>query len=135
MKRIWSIAVICALVLLCGVSLKVSAHEENVNMRIEPRMSSISTYGTELSISSEGIASVSGFVRGKAGVSSTYVKVTLQKKVSEKWTDINSWEDTNNARSTSIAQTYRVSKGIYRVSMTCSADSETKITTSAERTY
>ena len=89
----------------------------------------------ELSISSDGSASITGLVRGKTGVTSTYVKVILQKKVSGVWIDVESWEDSSNTRSTTIAETYQISRGTYRVSMTCSADGETKTATSAERTY
>ena len=74
-------------------------------------------------------------VRGKSGVTSTYVKVTLQKSESGSWKDVKSWEDSNNTRSTTIAETYQVSKGEYRVTMTCSANTETKTATSASRTY
>lgn len=97
-------------------------------------MASISTYSTELTINN-GVASVTGFVRGKSGVTSTYVKVILQKKVSGDWIDVESWEDSSATRSITIAETYPVSKGTYRVVMTCSADEETKTAISAERTY
>lgn len=98
---------------------------------MEPRTTSISVYSTELSISSDGIASISGFVRGKLGITSTYVEVTLQKSVSGTWVDVESWENSSDTRSTSVAETYLVSRGTYRVTMTCSADRETKTATSA----
>ncbi len=98
-------------------------------------MANIGTYGTELSISGGGVASISGFVRGKSGVTNTYVKVTLQKSVSSEWADGESWEESNDTRSTSVAETYQVSCGTYRVVMTCSADGETETAISAERTY
>lgn len=98
-------------------------------------MANISTYSTELTISGSGAASVTGFVRGKLGVANTYVKVTLQKKVSSEWVDVKSWEVSSGTRSATIAETYQVSRGTYRVTMTCSADGESKAATSAERTY
>lgn len=135
MKRLCGMAVICICMLFYGSVLPVSAYEKETTLLIEPRMDSISTYGTELSISSDGVASISGFVRGKAGVTGTYVEVTLQKKVSGGWIDVESWEKSSSTRSTSVAETYQVSRGTYRVTMTCSADGEAKTATSAERTY
>lgn len=135
MKRLCRLAVICICMLFFGMAIPVSVHAAGTNVQIDPRMSSISTYSTELSISSDGVASISGFVRGKTGVTSTYVKVTLQKKVSGVWIDVESWEDSSNTRSASIAETYQISRGTYRVSMTCSADGETKTVTSVERAY
>lgn len=134
MKKICRTAVICICMLFCGLALPVSAHTEEANIQIEPRMTSINAYHTELSISSAGVASISGYVRGKSGVTSAYVEVTLQKKVSGEWIDVESWED-SGTRNASVAETYSVSRGTYRVVMTCSADEETKTATSAERTY
>ena len=125
--------VVC--VLLCGLILPIPVHARELDVQMEPRMASISVYGTELSISSDGTASISGFVRGKLGVTSTYVEVTLQKSVSGTWVDVESWENSSDTSSTSVAETYQVSRGTYRVAMTCSADGETKTATSAERTY
>lgn len=134
MKRIYKTAVICFCMLLCGLALPVSVHAKETNVQIEPRMTSIYAYHTELSISSGGIASISGYVRGKPGVTSTYVEVILQKKVSGEWIDVESWED-SGTRNASVAETYSVSRGTYRVVMTCSADGETQSATSAERVY
>lgn len=92
MKRLCRIAVICICMMFCGLSSSILVHAKEANVQIEPRMTSISTYSTELSISSDGVASISGFVRGKSGVTSTYVEVTLQKSVSGGWVDVVSWE-------------------------------------------
>ncbi len=135
MKRLCRLAVICIFMLFCEMVVPASVHAAETNAQIDSRMTSISTYRTELSISSDGSASITGLVRGKTGVTSTYVKVILQKKVSGVWIDVESWEDSSNTRSTTIAETYQISRGTYRVSMTCSADGETKTATSAERTY
>ncbi len=133
MKRVFRMAAIC--MLLCGLVLPLSVHAKEANAQLMSKMTNISTYSTELSISSDGIASASGFVNGKSGVTSTYVKVTLQKSVSGKWVDVESWEASSDTRSTFVAETYQVSRGTYRVTMICSADGETKAATSAERTY
>lgn len=47
------------------------------NAQIEPRMDNIGTYRTELSISNGSVVSISGFVRDRSGVTSTYMKVML----------------------------------------------------------
>jgi hypothetical protein len=57
------------------------------------------------------------------------------QNVSDKWVDVESWETSSDTRSASVAETYQVSRGTYRVTMICSADGETKTATSAERTY
>lgn len=135
MKRLCRMVFLCICMLFCGLVLPVSVHASEGNVQIEPRMTNISTYGTGLSISRDGVASISGYVRGKPGVTSTYVEVTLQEKVSDVWIDVESWEKSGNAIGASVAETYSVSRGTYRVVMTCSADGETKTATSAERTY
>lgn len=102
---------------------------------VEPRMTYIYSYSTELSISSDGVATVTGTIRGKSGVTSTYVKVTLQKSESGQWVDVKSWEESSSTRSITIAEIYQVVRGTYRVTMTCSANGETKTATSASRSY
>lgn len=131
-----TILVVCMCLLFCGTisPIKVFAKEVIIPV-VNPRMAYIYSYSTDISISNDGVATITGMVRGKAGVTSTYVKVTLQKKESENWKDVKSWEDSSNTRSATIAETYQVSKGKYRVTMTCSANNETKTATSAERTY
>lgn len=102
---------------------------------VEPRLAYISTYSTELVISNIGLATITGEVRGKTGVTNAYVKVTLQKYASGDWVDVEDWEDSSNGRNAFISETYQVTRGTYRVVMTCSANSETKTATSAQRTY
>lgn len=135
-NRICNALAICMCMLICGAvsPIKVSAKEANIQM-VEPRMTYIYSYSTELSISSDGVATVTGMIRGKSGVTSTYVEVTLQKSESGKWVDVESWEDSSSTRSVTVVETYQVSRGTYRVTMTCSANGETKTATSAERTY
>ena len=62
----------------------------------------------ELTISTDGVASVTGFVRGKSEVTNTYVKATLQQKVSDSWVDVKFGEDSNSTRSTTVAETYEL---------------------------
>lgn len=102
---------------------------------VESRLAYILTYSTELVISNIGLATITGEVRGKTGVTNAYVKVTLQKYASGDWVDVEDWEDSSNGRNAFISETYQVTRGTYRVVMTCSANSETKTATSAQRTY
>lgn len=133
---ICGVFVLCAYMLLSGLAFPASVSAQEISAQaVEPRMTSISSYGTELSISSDGVASVTGMVRGKSGVTSTYVKVTLQRSESGRWVDVKSWECSKSSRSASVSETFQVSRGTYRVAMTCRADEETKTATSAERTY
>lgn len=135
-SRICNTLVICMCMLICGAisSIEASAKEASVQT-VEPRMTYIYSYSTDLSISSDGVATVSGMVRGKSGVTSTYVKVTLQKSESDEWIDVKSWEESSSTRSVTIAETYQVVKGTYRVTMTCSANGETKTAVSVSKSY
>lgn len=135
-NRICNTLAICMCMLICGAisPMKVSAKEADIQM-VEPRMTYIYSYSTELSISSDGVATVTGMIRGKSGVTSTYVEVTLQKSESGKWVDVESWEDSSSTRSVTVAETYQVVRGTYRVTMTCSANGETKTAISASRSY
>lgn len=69
----------CICMLFYGFASPVSIYTQETNVQIELRKANISTYSTEQTISG-GVASVTGFVRGKLGVTNTYVKVILQKK-------------------------------------------------------
>lgn len=103
--------------------------------QIEPRMTYILTYRTQLSISDTGIASVKGEVKGKSGVTSAYVKVILQKYESGKWEEVMSWEDSRRGRNAVVAVDYQVTRGTYRTVMTCNANTESKSATSASVSY
>lgn len=70
---------VCACMLICGVSSPVMAHAGEMDMQIEPRMTYIASYTVYLAISSTGVATIDGTVYGKAGVTHTSVKVTLQQ--------------------------------------------------------
>lgn len=63
------------------------------------------------------------------------VKVTLQKKVSGSWVYVQSWESSGSGRNATIAETYSVSRGTYRVVALIKAGTESKSPISAERTY
>lgn len=133
--------IFCKLLMFCvamllGVGLvPITSNAQELGINAESRMAYIQSYKVELTISDSGVASVTGVVTGKLDVTSTSVEVILQKYVSGDWVDVESWEESNNSFRTSIAETYQISKGTYRVVMTCSANTETKTATSAQRTY
>lgn len=78
LKRIGRLVAICICAVCVGI-IPITAHAMEVSdKQIQPRMDYISSYGTELTISDSGEASVTGFVRGKKRVTNAYVKVTLQ---------------------------------------------------------
>ena len=113
----------------------ITVHAEETT-GVEPRMTYISSYTTDLSINSTGMATITGLVRGKSGVTSTYVKCTLQRSVGGGWTDVKSWETSSSTWAATIGETYQLSsRGTYRVYMECSANTEEKTLTSAYRTY
>lgn len=117
LKRIGRLVAICICAVCVGI-IPITAHAmEGSDKQIQPRMDYISSYGTELTISDSGEASVTGFVRGKKGVTNAYVKVKLQKKVSGSWVYVQSWESSGSGRNATIAETYSVSRGTYRVGM------------------
>lgn len=134
-KKIYRFVVLCLSALLLGNLISIKGYAQTDSALVEPRMTYISTYSTDLSISDGGAATITGLVRGKTGVTNTYVKVTLQKSISGNWNDIESWEKSNNGRSATISEVYQVSKGTYRVVMNCSANTESKTVTSVTRTY
>lgn len=127
--------VVSICVLFGGLSMPITCYAAETT-QVEPRMVYIAGYSTDLSISSAGVASVSGLVRGKAGVTSTYVKVTLQLSVSGNWVDVKTWEDSSNNIDATVADTYQLfTRGTYRTVMTCRANTEEKEAISAYRTY
>jgi len=122
-------------ILFGGSTYPLVIHAES-DAPIESRMTYISSYTTELSITSTGVATVTGIVRAKPGVTSTYVKCTLQMSVGGGWADVKSWETSSTINGATIAETYQLSsRGTYRVYMVCRANTEEKTGTSAYRTY
>ena len=75
--------VVCVCMLLCGGVSPITAVAKEANVQIEPRMTYILSYGADLSISNNGVATITGSVMGKVGVTHTYVKVTLQKSIED----------------------------------------------------
>lgn len=134
-KSICKVIILCMCLVVGSILSPVTSHAQEANVQVEPRVEYIASYGAELTISSSGIATCNGSVRGSVGVSSTYVKITLQQYVSGAWQDVESWEALSSGRSTSISETYQVSKGTNRVVATCQANSEVKEAISTSETY
>lgn len=134
-KYLCKVTILCIGIIMAGISSTTISNAQETEIQIQPRMLYIARYDTDLVISSSGTATVSGYVQGMSGVSSTSVKVTLQKNESGSWVTVKYWEKTSNSRTTSISESYQVSKGSYRVVMTCRANSETKTVTSGTKTY
>jgi len=138
MKKVMKILLLvtlCICILGGGMSqpMIVNAEEERV---VDSRMTYISSYSTGLSISSTGMATITGRVRGKTGVTSTYVKCTLQRSVGGGWVDVKSWEASSSTLAATVGVDYQLaSRGTYRVYMVCRANTEEKTGTSAYRTY
>lgn len=124
---------ICILFGGMSIPITVQAVERE---KVESRMTYISSYSTNLSISSTGLATISGKVRGKTGVTSTYVKCTLQMSIGGGWVNVKTWEASSGTIAATIAEDYQLSsRGTYRVYMECRANTEEKTGTSAYRTY
>ncbi|MBQ3036823.1 MAG: hypothetical protein IJD31_07840 [Lachnospiraceae bacterium] len=135
LKRLFVATILNVCMLLIGLSTPIIVHAEDDSM-VEPRMTYISSYTTDLSITSTGVATITGNVRGKSGVTSTYIKCTLQMSVGGGWVDVKSWEASNTSPGSTISETYQLSsRGTYRVDMVCRANTEEKTGTSAYRTY
>lgn len=133
--KLCTVIIVSICMMWSGLSMPLVVHAEDGNS-MESRMAYISLYSTELSITSTGVASISGIVRGKPDVTSTYVKCTLQMSVGGGWVDVKSWESSSTTFAATVAETYQLSsRGTYRVSMECRANTEEKSGTSAYRTY
>ena len=133
--RISFYAIVLCMCVIFGTSTMpiVVQAEDSV---VDSRMTYILSYTTDLSISSTGLATVTGNVRGKSGVTSSYVKCTLQMSVGGGWVDVKSWEDLSSTPNATVGVDYQLSsRGTYRVYMECRANTEEKTGTSAYRTY
>lgn len=138
MRKILNFLVVMALCICTvfgGISMPMVVHAED-SESVQPRMTYIALYSTDLTISSTGMASVSGIVRGQPGVTSTYVKCTLQMSVGGSWVDVKTWEDSSSTPGATVIVDYQLSsRGTYRVYMECRANTEEKTGTSPYRTY
>lgn len=93
-------------------------------------------------ISSNGNASISAGVIGRANTSKIVMKVKLQKynSTSKKWNNVKVWDKNSSTSGISFSKTYSLnSKGKYRCKMTatvsCNGTDETVTKTSSSVTY
>ncbi len=134
-KKLLYACVLCMCVLTTSLSVPIVVSAEN-EVVADSRMTYIISYSTQLSISSTGVASITGNVRGKSTATSSYVKCTLQMSVGGGWVDVKSWEDSSSTPNASVGVDYQLSsRGTYRVYMECRVNTEEKTGTSAYRTY
>ncbi len=129
-RKHYGITALCIMLAMLAVVMPIIKVEA-----VEPRMTYIISYSSDLYISDSGEASITGYVRGKGDVTSTYVSATLQRKSGNDWIDVESWEDSSTKNSLSIMETYSVSRGTYRLVVTVTANTETKTAISNEKTY
>lgn len=130
-KTIIRIVSFCLCMFLVTAPIIGSAKEKAA---VQPYMTYISNYAATLSINN-GEASVGGFLNAKSGTTTTYIELTLQRKNGSSWDDVKTWKKSSTLRYISIAETYNVSKGTYRVFANVKANSESKTGTSAVVTY
>lgn len=135
LKKIMFACMLCVCILFTSLSTSVIVYAED-ETAVEPRMTYIISYSTQLSISSTGVATITGDVIGNSNVTSSYVKCTLQMSVGGGWVDVKSWENSSSTPAAAVGVDYQLSsRGTYRVSMECRANTEEKSGTSAYRTY
>ena len=136
MKKLFIAMLVCVGILVgSNVCMSPVCAQESINEIGNARMAYIYSYGTNLSISDSGVASVSASVVADSDVSSVFLRVQLQKFVLGNWITVNTWEGTYANNSASISATYQVSSGTYRTVMRCTANTETKTTTSSTIYY
>ena len=129
-RKHYGITALCIMLAMLAVAMPTIKAEA-----VEPRMTYIISYSSDLYISDSGEASITGYVRGKSDVTSTYVSATLQRKSGNDWIDVESWEDSSTKNSLSVMETYSVSRGTYRLVVTVTANTETKTAYSKEKKY
>lgn len=105
-RKHYGITALCIIPAMLAVAMPTIKAEA-----AEPRMTYITSYSSDLYISDSGEASITGYVRGKSDVTSTYVSATLQRKSGNDWIDVESWEDSSTKNSLSVMETYSVSRG------------------------
>lgn len=130
-KRKWAVLAVFGLLLMCAPATVTAQTAEAV----QPMAVYISGSDADLSISDNGVANVSAYVRGRSGTTSTSVQLTLQVKSGTTWLSTKTWYKSTNGISTTVNETYTVPKGTYRVVATVKADTESRTITTASKTY
>lgn len=144
-KRMMGIMLGAAL-LLSESTVMAAENVTPIISRVEPIVSvksvCVSNARVGFNISSNGNASISAGVIGRANTSKIVMKVKLQKynSTSKKWNNVKVWDKNSSTSGISFSKTYSLnSKGKYRCKMTatvsCNGTDETVTKTSSSVTY
>jgi len=116
-KKLLSVA-LTALLVISALAPTASAAEDT-NAAPESMVSIQYVYinqaSTSLTISSSGRATVYGYVQKTPAGKSIYLTSTLQRYSNGSWSNVKSWSKSSTSSSASILETYKVSRGTYRV--------------------
>ena len=82
---------------------------------ISPQYVNINKATCTLTISSNGVAKIKGYVQKTKSGTSIYLRSTLQCYKNGSWNDIKSWSKTSTSSTALISESYTVSAGKYRV--------------------
>lgn len=140
-KRLVCFALLGA-VLVCGNSASAAVIGQDMGNLISVQSVNVDASKVQLDISGIGMANISAYIRGKAGISKIQMTIKLQKynSSSKSWTKVKSWERTVNSANATFNTSYQLgNKGTYRCKMTASVwknGKEEKISlTSSQKRY
>lgn len=124
-KKIIASVLVCALLILSVIPAYGAIVNEEV---VEPMALYYSTVSASLSISSSGIATAKGAIKGIPGTTTkTTVHLYLQQYKNGEWVDVDDWLETGEAVSRTLTKTKTVTKGYtYRAKASCYAYSGSK---------
>ncbi len=107
---------ICMLLLFSFSAPLLAANESpTLTSPIGVRYVYVNKASSTLSISSNGTASINGYVQKTPSGTSIQLTSTLQRYSSGSWATVASWSTTSASSSASISQIYTVYSGTYRV--------------------
>ncbi len=123
-KKLTSFA-ICFLLML-SVPVTVFAVEPEILLEQSSSISlqyvNVSEATSTLAISSNGKATIKGYVKRTKSGTSIDLECTLQRYTNGSWKDIESWSKSSTSSKAIISEKYTVSKGTYRVETCFSVD-------------
>lgn len=144
-RKLSSLIILSVMILWFGTSahgMLLTANAQQIEKQeiiINPMTEIIVQGNATLAISNSGTATITAKVSGMSGTSKVEITAILEKYENNKWIEITSFSKSNSSNSTTLNETYTVSKGTYRVSAILIAykgtSSETVTATSASRTY
>ena len=107
--------------LMMAVTFSLPVHAETATLSepagapISIQYVNINDASSYLTISSDGDASIKGYVKKTSSGDNISLTVTLQRSSGGSWENVTSWSKTTTSPSASISKTYSVSSGTYRV--------------------